>query len=615
MYRNITVVLALVGACVSPVLSAQGEETSRKWVEQARWFLEVPPPGPPRVMPIFPLVEMHSKEGEIGWGKGLIAEHAMWLTSFAPDRLLDTWNLRTKALFTAYQLYGAGRRVTKEKIRGVCLALGTENYTTGELKVSGDAYLARITIHGENGIRKKEYTGSRNELHRLPCLIARDVLDYIGISLSEQQSRTVMTPLLHSTQLFEEVAENYPAFCYFNNDYRRYWALVMGKCRTVWTEYIYLLSCARGHGGWTLKHWGKAGIAPECKSVALDYLEAWIAIETAEWDRRRYDRAGRLLAPLLITDPCNPFVVGDLARALGAVGETELAERAFWRLWFIFGDSFLTHLHYGESLKSYAWDARGTSLAYKVSPEDWRLFDERLRRARSELEKARAMEPRCWEASRALISAAKGLGLPREYVEARLEEVIAQCPTDYLSYSCTLLYFDPRWCGSIQEMLAFGRRCARTGLYNTRIPALLMDAHWRTAWYGPEEWQKQYFTHPEVWNEVEPVLRKTIQKNPHDYQDLTYYLQIAYWADKKEVARELFQRTRCPAPTGTRSHYFNSKIMDNDMYERIEKWINEPQGSNSSQKGEEARGAVEGGKSSAACCVISLLQRFSVQQA
>jgi len=172
---------------VSPLLAAQDEAGPPDAQEQDPWearvleVLRTPPDHPRRVMLVFPLVEAGSEDGRIGWGRGLVAMQAMWRSSFAPERLLDTWDFWMHELFVDQQLIGPGRMVTPTKIENTCAAFECPNYTTGTLAIDEATYRAELTFHGEHGEQRKVYSGPREQIHTLPCAIAQDVVDYMGV--------------------------------------------------------------------------------------------------------------------------------------------------------------------------------------------------------------------------------------------------------------------------------------------------------------------------------------------------------------------------------------------------------------------------------------------------
>jgi len=551
------------------------------WVSMVRQTAETPPSRPRRVMLVFPLTEPGSKEGKIGWDRGLVSLQAMWLSSFAPDRVMDTWDFHMHDYFADQQLLGAGRVVTPEKVKALCAAMDTRNYVTGALQVTADSYVANLTFQGENGTKPKTYDGRRADLHTLPCRIAQDVIGYLGIALTPEQERAVQEPPLQSVELFDEAADHVPALYCFATDYEPYWRHLLTRCRTTWTEYMYLTSASFRDPTQRLDGWGK--FVPQGKCAVFDFCKGQLAFQAAKWRDRSYDGAGEALAPLLASDPYNPDVPALLARTLSKTGWPELAKKVADRYFVIYKDSLLGPLRHGEFLIEYAWDARGGGWARTVTEEGWKLFGERLNQARAELERVRNGDVLSWQARNDLIPLAMGLGLPRRYAMEQFEAAVAICPTAPGPYRALMYLLEPKWGGSIQEMLSFGRRCAKTEFYGTKIPALLAEAHWTCAGYRHgqrenaselETWEElgQYFKQPEVWTELEPVLRRTTDENPDDLRDLTYYLLFAYYSGHREVAARLLERTQGECGNGKVDRY-DMCFLPQEVFARIKNWV------------------------------------------
>lgn len=529
-------------------------------------------------MLVFPLVGAGSEDGKMGWGRGIIALQRMWLSSFAPDRVLDTWDFRTDRLFRDQQLLGSDRHVTETKIQNVCAACDTQNYTTGTLAVSEDAYEAKVKIRGEHGEVEKMYTGKKGELNRLPCLVALDVIEYMKVPLSEQQRSFIHTPPVSSTELFDEIGDELASDYYFKHYYRAYWWEVRDRDWTPWTEFVFLRAYAWNRSTTVLAKWQQYGPRTEC--VAYDFIKANVAFIAATHGGPEYvDVAGQIYTSLFEKDPLNPYVVRGLAGILGFAGEEELAEKVANRLFLIYGDSFLGPLHHGLFLFRLSSDVRGMEWSYVVAGMRGikgasELFAQRYERARAELEHVAKLEPRCWDVNRALIAIAAWLRLPREYAEERLNRVIEHCPTDFEAHMHMLGYLSPDWCGSKEECLEFARRCAKSELYRARIPGVLLEAYWCypsfiTGKTGQESW-KECFRREDVYAEIEPVLRRLTDENPHDYRDVSYWLAVAYWRGDRELVRKLLVRVH--AEKGVIEADYIRQVIWRALFKEICKW-------------------------------------------
>lgn len=517
------------------------ERMDKLWIAYVRSVVDKPPSHPRRVMLVFPLVEAGSATGETAYDRGLIAILSMWRSSFVPERLLDTWDYNVHEYYGRSQMLGAGGTVTEDKIESICACVDTRNYITGTLDLGEHGYVAELTLRGENGEQKKRHEGKKEDLHKLPCLIAQNAVEYLKVPVSPRQRQALQTPLLSSAEDLPDVAEHYAAIACFWAEHDSYWWGLLNASQPG-TDYSFIHSHAGAkaykvweHGGTKIKRSG---------CVAHDFLRAQTAFNIAKGHRATFDLAGGYAAPLLETDPYAAEAVGYVARSLSMVGEQELADRVIERYHeLLFKDSYLAGLHRGTLMVDYAWDARGSGWAYTVKQDGWKLFGERLRQARRDLEGVVRTAPRCWPASTYLIAVAMGSGLPREYAEARLRDTVSACPGEYVAYRALMDYYQPKWHGSSEDVLELGRRAARTGLFRARLPWLLAHAHLSLRQYMPRDnriaLSIEYFSKEEVWDEIQPVLDRYLKENPLDNWGSSYYLLIATWRNDRALATRI----------------------------------------------------------------------------
>lgn len=107
-------------------------------------------------------------------------------------------------------------------------------------------------------------------------------------------------------------------------------------------------------------------------------------------------------------------------------------------------DSQTAKVALAASYVSFAWNARGTGYANTVSPENWKLFDMRLARAKEILLSARGPKvcPR-WYSE--MLAIALGQSWDRESYEKLFIEAIKNEPTWYEYYTQKLVALLPQW--------------------------------------------------------------------------------------------------------------------------------------------------------------------------
>lgn len=154
----------------------------------------------------------------------------------------------------------------------------------------------------------------------------------------------------------------------------------------------------------------------------------------------------------------------------------------------------LSIVGYGEI--KLAWKSRGGEWAGKVTDDGWKGFELHLRKAREALVKAWKANPKSPMAAAEMITVTMG-GVPTPGETERTwfdRAVAARC--DYRqAYDALMWAYRPRWCGSHEQMLGFGKACMNTKRYDTDIPSYFTRAcnaivfeigNWREFYRRPE---------------------------------------------------------------------------------------------------------------------------------
>jgi hypothetical protein len=155
----------------------------------------------------------------------------------------------------------------------------------------------------------------------------------------------------------------------------------------------------------------------------------------------------------------------------------------------------------------YAWDARGGGWASSVTDQGWELMRQRLLKAQNALEQAWQLDPTNYWAANEMIDVELGQGQGRDRMELWFNRAMDVYPDDYAACSAKLNYLEPKWFGSEQAMIDFGRQCLAQANWRARIPLVVVDAYDHAAHYGPNGWQQQidpkYFQgNTAAWNDI-----------------------------------------------------------------------------------------------------------------
>ncbi len=551
------------------------------WDAQVLKALQTPPDHPRRAMLVFPLVEAGSQDGTIGWGRGLIAMQAMWRSSFAPDRLLDTWDFWVHELYYDQQLVGPGRTVTQQKIENVCASFECPNYVTGVLRVREQDYAAVLVFHGVNGKRTETFTGPRDQIHLLPGRIARAVVDYLGVEVTPAQAAALAEPCLPSTEVFDQAAEHYCEWLPPHTSIvsRTLWERLAQETSSQWAIDAQLLAAA-SRGSDYAATWVNQLRDRADRTTAL-YAQAaldWRRAAGMQQDQVRFDKAAHSALELVRADPYNPYGLRWLVRSLGDSGHTDVAEAAIGRFDQVFGKGVMAACHRGLMMVGYAWDGRGSRWAYMVRPEQWAMFGNRLPRARADLEWVVQRDPRVWMASEELITMAMGMGLGDSYAQKRFAQAIAACPTDLSAYSRLMTFYAPKWGGSPGQVLDVGRRAAATGLYRSGIPFLLYSAYVNPTeglGYGQRSRiVRDMLLSADVRHELEAVMTGSERAGVFSPADNTLRLVYAYWDGDRDAAQKVLDRMANPFEKGR--YIYSSGRLAFLNFQAIKDWVEHP---------------------------------------
>jgi hypothetical protein len=199
----------------------------------------------------------------------------------------------------------------------------------------------------------------------------------------------------------------------------------------------------------------------------------------------------------------------------------------------------------GNQYVHYAWDARGSGTSDTVTPEGWKLMADRLSVAERLLGEAYKRDPSDATAATHMISCELGQGKGKDQMERWFQRAIKADPahsyeySDSDAYNNKLYYLQPKWFGSLEECLTFGRECAATRNYRDNVTWVLIDVH--------QEFAKMtgnpaaYWRHREVWADLESVLLPPVKADPENHGARTRY---AYWAcqcERWKIADEQFK--------------------------------------------------------------------------
>ena len=110
-------------------------------------------------------------------------------------------------------------------------------------------------------------------------------------------------------------------------------------------------------------------------------------------------------------------------------------------------ESVTARVALAKAYVNYAWNARGEGFNDTVSDSGWRLFEERLAKAKSILDEASALPSKCPEWYVTMQQVAQGQGWDLDEFTALFEQARAFDPAYYYNYRVLPDYLLPKWSG------------------------------------------------------------------------------------------------------------------------------------------------------------------------
>lgn len=154
----------------------------------------------------------------------------------------------------------------------------------------------------------------------------------------------------------------------------------------------------------------------------------------------------------------------DVIRSPGALTATDEAWNAHMerlQRWIASSPNASTpRVALAESYVRFAWKARGNGYSEKVTADGWKLFGERVQKARDILEQAKAVSTKDPQWYRTLQTVALAQGWDHQLAEQLLADATTAEPTYYYFYNEHANYLLPKWYGKPGDAESFAEAIA-----------------------------------------------------------------------------------------------------------------------------------------------------------
>jgi hypothetical protein len=187
--------------------------------------------------------------------------------------------------------------------------------------------------------------------------------------------------------------------------------------------------------------------------------------------------------------------------------------------------------------REYAWRARGSGFANTVSPEGWRLFQDRINTAKGVLTSCKERRKECpgWWSAMQLVALAEGWD--RKSYDALLAQAVEQEPTYVSFYHNAFTYLLPRWHGAEGECEKFIAAMAdKAGGEEGDI--LYAQIVWRMQ--EQHVYGNIFKESKASWPRTQKGFEAMRRRHPESLNVLSAYCSLAGWGSGRLLMRQLF---------------------------------------------------------------------------
>jgi hypothetical protein len=200
----------------------------------------------------------------------------------------------------------------------------------------------------------------------------------------------------------------------------------------------------------------------------------------------------------------------------------------------------------GEMAIHDGWRARGGGFADTVTPDGWRTLQLKMGEGRDLLRQSWELDANDFETAQLQLDAETHDSHGREAMEYWFAIATKLDPDDQRPYAAKLNWLTPKWHGSANEMLAFGRECVGGGRWSGLVPLVLVDAYWELGresgdGYTPAPPREYFASDPNIWEEIKPIYDRYLQEPDASSYHKTRYAVIAAYSGKWKEANALFK--------------------------------------------------------------------------
>jgi tetratricopeptide (TPR) repeat protein len=234
-------------------------------------------------------------------------------------------------------------------------------------------------------------------------------------------------------------------------------------------------------------------------------------------------------------------VYEDIAEASRYKAIYHALERPLLRRW---PKDYRTWLTKGEAYINLAWIYRGGGTADTVSREGFKGFNDSLATAQQALEQGWKFNQSNTAIPLKMMTVALGGcgGKTRDLMELWFHRAMIVDSNCLAACRSKLYFLEPKWHGSDDFQLAFGRECVESPQWGGRVPLMLVEVHEGIARRLEEDERKDYWKQPRVWLDVQEAFERYISLNPGETNAYAGYVIYAVRSQRWDKVKELLPK-------------------------------------------------------------------------
>ncbi|HMI93341.1 MAG TPA: hypothetical protein VK509_18345 [Polyangiales bacterium] len=227
---------------------------------------------------------------------------------------------------------------------------------------------------------------------------------------------------------------------------------------------------------------------------------------------------------------------------------------------------------------AWAWEARGSGQADEVSAQAFALFQQRLKLAETDLQRAAALDPKDPTPWALLIWIARGLEQSINHTGDLYREACERDAQNAIAHRHMLTMLSAKWHGSHDAMLDFARAAAQIAPEGSDMPALVLRAHVERWFYSSmiednDAEADAYLKDPQVRVECENAWARSLGSLALRARPSTILLRndAAFWFWLVKDAARLKQETQQIGNAHT-DMFWSALGQDADVFTEAKKW-------------------------------------------